>query len=86
MKYVWLQPNREQYSIMHVKVAILVLVLARELNTSDTSAVVARSVDSVLCPTNKISVFAGQDWLPSINSVYLSSTILPADENSCTTH
>ena len=46
MKYVWLQPNREQYSIMHVKVASLVLVQATDLNTSETVA--------VLCSTYKI--------------------------------
>ena len=62
MKYVWLQPNRQQYRRMHVKVATLVLVLSREMNTSGTVAVVARRVGSVLCPTNKISIFAGQDW------------------------
>ena len=39
---------------MHVKVAILVLVQARDKNTSETVAVVARSVGSVLCPTDKI--------------------------------
>ena len=61
MKYVWLQPYRQQYSRMHVKVAIVVLVLARELNTSGTLAVVGRRVGSVLCPTNEISIFAGQD-------------------------
>ena len=61
MKYIWLQPYHQQYSRMHVKVAILVLVLARELNTSGTVAVVARKVGSVLCPTNKISIFASQD-------------------------
>ena len=61
MKYVWLQPCRRQYSTMHVKVGIPLLVLARELNTSGTLAVVAaRRVGSVLCP-NRISIFAGQD-------------------------
>ena len=38
---------------MHVKVAILVLVQAMDLNTSETVAVVPRRVGSVLCP-NKI--------------------------------
>ena len=63
MEYVWLQPERQQYcnSRMHVKVAILVLVLARDLNTSGTVAVVSRRVGSVRCPTNKVSVFTGQD-------------------------
>ena len=60
MAYVWLQLQRQQYSRVHVKVAILVLVLARDLNTSGTVAVVPRRVGSVLCPTNKISIFAGQ--------------------------
>ena len=46
---------------MHVKVAILVLVLSREWNTSGTVAIVARRVGPALCPTNKISIFAGQD-------------------------
>ena len=59
MKYVWLQPYRRQYSRMHVKMAILVLVLAWELDTSGTLAVVARRVGSVLCLTNKICVFFG---------------------------
>ena len=61
MEYVWLQPQRQQYSRMHVKVAILVLVLARDLNTSGTVAVVSRRIGSVRCPTHKISVFTGQD-------------------------
>ena len=46
---------------MHVKVATLVLVQAGEWNTSGTVAVVAQRVSFVLCPTNKISIFAGQD-------------------------
>ena len=61
MKYVWLQHYRQQYSRMHVKVATLVLVQAGEWNTSGTVAVVAQRVSFVLCPTNKISIFAGQD-------------------------
>ena len=61
MKYIWLQPNRQQYSRVHVKVTILVLVLSKEVNTSGTVAVVARRVGSVLCPTNEISIFPGQD-------------------------
>ena len=61
MEHVWLQPQRQHYSRMHVKVAILVLVLTRDLNTSGTVAVAPRPVGSVRCPTIKISVFAGQD-------------------------
>ena len=60
MKYVWLQPLRQQYSRMHVKLAIRVLVLARDVITSGTVAVVPRRGGSVLCPINKISIFAGQ--------------------------
>ena len=39
---------------MHVKVAILVLVQAMDLNTFETVAVVSRRVGSVVCPTDKI--------------------------------
>ena len=46
MEHVWLQPQRQHYSRMHVKVAILVLVQETDLNTSETVA--------VLCPTDKI--------------------------------
>ena len=46
MEYVYLQLYSRQYNRMHVKVAILVLVQATDLNTSDTVA--------VLCPTDKI--------------------------------
>ena len=46
MEYVWLQLYGQQYNRMHVKVAILVLVQATDLNTSETVA--------VLCPTDKI--------------------------------
>ena len=46
MEYVWLQLYGQQYNRMHVTVAILVLVQATDMITSETVA--------VLCPTDKI--------------------------------
>ena len=45
MESVWLQLYGQQYNRMHVTVAILVLVQATDVNTSETVA--------VLCPTDK---------------------------------
>ena len=73
MEYVWLQPWRQQYNRMHVKVAILVLVEARDLNTSGAVAVVPRRVGFVLCPKNNVYVLnISRSRLISVNQLRIS--------------
>ena len=82
MEYVWLQPERQQYcnSRMHVKVAILVLVLARDLISSGTVAVVARRVGSVVCPTKKIYPYFPVKIVNREKIQYLQSSTLLTDK------
>ena len=73
MEYVWLQPRRQQYNRMHVKVAILVLVEGRDLNTSGAVAVVPRRVGSVLYPKNNVYVLnICRSRLISVNQLHIS--------------